>query len=132
MIIRISGWGQTGPYAQRPGFGTLIESVSGYAAINGFADREPVLPPMYLADGVAGGVLFRAVEPLAGIEAMRRSRDISISAPRDLRKLTSGPGRLAMLVRAAEPRHAYFRAEYRRVGFGPAPQAHAPVLVRVT
>jgi formyl-CoA transferase len=38
----------------RPGFGTLIEGMSGFAAINGFADREPVLPPMYLADGVAG------------------------------------------------------------------------------
>jgi crotonobetainyl-CoA:carnitine CoA-transferase CaiB-like acyl-CoA transferase len=54
VIIRISGWGQTGPYAQRPGFGTVIEGASGFAAINGFADREPVLPPMYLADGVAG------------------------------------------------------------------------------
>jgi crotonobetainyl-CoA:carnitine CoA-transferase CaiB-like acyl-CoA transferase len=54
VIIRISGWGQTGPYAQRPGFGTVIEGVSGFAAINGFADREPVLPPMYLADGIAG------------------------------------------------------------------------------
>ncbi|KJC40168.1 acyl-CoA transferase [Bradyrhizobium sp. LTSP849] len=54
IIIRISGWGQDGPYAQRPGFGTVIEGVSGFAAINGFADREPVLPPMYLADGVAG------------------------------------------------------------------------------
>ncbi|MDB5655907.1 MAG: CoA transferase [Tardiphaga sp.] len=54
VIVRISGWGQTGPYAQRPGFGTVIEGASGFAAINGFADREPVLPPMYLADGVAG------------------------------------------------------------------------------
>lgn len=54
VIIRISGWGQDGPYAQRPGFGTVIEGASGFAAINGFADREPVLPPMYLADGVAG------------------------------------------------------------------------------
>jgi len=54
VIIRISGWGQSGPYAQRPGFGTVIEGASGFAAINGFADREPVLPPMYLADGVAG------------------------------------------------------------------------------
>lgn len=53
-IIRISGWGQDGPYAQRPGFGTVIEGFSGFAAMNGFADREPVLPPMYLADGVAG------------------------------------------------------------------------------
>src|ERR1700712_325445 len=54
VVIRISGWGQTGPYAQRPGFGTVIEGASGFAAINGFADREPVLPPMYLADGIAG------------------------------------------------------------------------------
>ena len=54
VIMRISGWGQDGPYAQRPGFGTIIEGMSGFAAINGFADREPVLPPMYLADGVAG------------------------------------------------------------------------------
>ena len=54
VIVRISGWGQTGPYRRRPGFGTLIEGMSGFAAMNGFADREPVLPPMYLADSVAG------------------------------------------------------------------------------
>ena len=54
VIVRISGWGQDGPYHRRPGFGTLIEGMSGFAAINGFEDREPVLPPMYLADGVAG------------------------------------------------------------------------------
>jgi crotonobetainyl-CoA:carnitine CoA-transferase CaiB-like acyl-CoA transferase len=54
VIIRISGWGQTGPYRRRPAFGTLIEAMSGFASMNGFADREPVLPPMYLADGVAG------------------------------------------------------------------------------
>ncbi len=54
VIVRISGWGQDGPYRRRPGFGTLVEGMSGFAAINGFADREPVLPPMYLADAVAG------------------------------------------------------------------------------
>ena len=54
IIVRISGWGQTGPYSQRPGFGTLIEGISGFASMNGFEDREPVLPPMYLADGIAG------------------------------------------------------------------------------
>ena len=54
VVVRISGWGQDGPYSQRPGFGTLIEGMSGFAAMNGFADREPVLPPMYLADSVAG------------------------------------------------------------------------------
>ena len=48
-----------------------------------------------LPDGVAGGVLFRALEPLAGIQEMARRRGVSINRPRDLRLLTSGPGRLA-------------------------------------
>ncbi|HTN64234.1 MAG TPA: CoA transferase, partial [Devosia sp.] len=54
VIVRISGWGQTGPYSQRPGFGTLVEGMSGFANTNGFPDREPVLPPNALADSVAG------------------------------------------------------------------------------
>lgn len=54
VIVRVSGFGQDGPYRRRPGMGTLIEGMSGFAAINGFADREPVLPPIYLADAVAG------------------------------------------------------------------------------
>src|SRR5215471_16019360 len=45
VVLRISGWGQDGPYRDRPGFGTLVESMSGYAARTGFADREPALPP---------------------------------------------------------------------------------------
>jgi len=73
VIVRISGWGQDGPYSKRPGFGTLVEGMSGFAAINGFDDREPVLPPMYLADTIAGlygasGVLvaLREVETNGG------------------------------------------------------------------
>jgi formyl-CoA transferase len=54
VIVRISGWGQDGPYRRRPGFGTLVEGMSGFASMNGFADREPVLPPIYLADAMAG------------------------------------------------------------------------------
>ena len=54
VVVRISGWGQDGPYRRRPGFGTLIEGMSGFASMNGFGDREPVLPPMYLADTMAG------------------------------------------------------------------------------
>lgn len=54
VIVRISGWGQSGPYRHRPGFGTLVEGMSGFASMNGFGDREPLLPPMYLADSVAG------------------------------------------------------------------------------
>jgi len=54
VIVRISGWGQSGPYRRRPGFGTLVEGISGFASFNGFPDREPVLPPMYMADSYAG------------------------------------------------------------------------------
>ena len=67
IIVRISGWGQDGPYHRRPGFGTVIEGMSGFAAINGFEDREPVLPPMYLADGVAG--LYGASAVLIALRA---------------------------------------------------------------
>jgi DNA-3-methyladenine glycosylase len=48
-----------------------------------------------LQDGEAGGVLFRALEPLAGIEEMAHGRDLSLEDAKDRRKLTSGPGRLA-------------------------------------
>ena len=54
IVLRVSGFGQDGPYAGRPGFGSLIEGMSGFASMNGFADREPVLPPLALADMVAG------------------------------------------------------------------------------
>jgi len=46
-------------------------------------------------DGKAGGVLFRALEPLDGIEEMARARDVTLQGPRDLIRLTSGPGRMA-------------------------------------
>lgn len=54
VIVRISGWGQTGLYRDRPGFGSLVEGMSGFASLNGFPDRPPVLPPLALADMVAG------------------------------------------------------------------------------
>jgi crotonobetainyl-CoA:carnitine CoA-transferase CaiB-like acyl-CoA transferase len=54
VIVRVSGWGQTGPYRHKPGFGTLVEAYAGFAATNGFGDREPVLPPMFMADAYAG------------------------------------------------------------------------------
>jgi crotonobetainyl-CoA:carnitine CoA-transferase CaiB-like acyl-CoA transferase len=65
VLTRISGFGQTGPYAKRPGFGTLVEAMSGFASRNGFEDREPVLPPLALADMVAG--LSGAMATLAAV-----------------------------------------------------------------
>ena len=54
ILVRVSGFGQTGPYAALPGFGTLVEAMSGFASRTGFADRAPVLPPLALADMIAG------------------------------------------------------------------------------
>jgi crotonobetainyl-CoA:carnitine CoA-transferase CaiB-like acyl-CoA transferase len=54
IVVRVSGWGQDGPYRDKPGFGSLVEGMSGFAAKNGFADRPPVLPPLALADMIAG------------------------------------------------------------------------------
>jgi len=68
VIVRISGWGQSGPYKHRPGFGTLVEGMSGFASMNGFPDREPVLPPMYLADSVAG--LYGAAAAMIALRAV--------------------------------------------------------------
>ena len=52
VITRVSGFGQDGPYASRPGFATLAEAMSGFAAINGDPDGAPLLPPIALTDEV--------------------------------------------------------------------------------
>ncbi len=54
VVLRISGFGQTGPYRHRPGFGTVAEAMSGLVAITGFPDTPPLAPPIPLADEVAG------------------------------------------------------------------------------
>jgi crotonobetainyl-CoA:carnitine CoA-transferase CaiB-like acyl-CoA transferase len=70
VVVRVSGFGQTGPYAPLPGFGTLVEAMSGLAARTGFPDREPVLPPLALADMVAG--LYGAFAVMTALRARDR------------------------------------------------------------
>ncbi|MEV4619193.1 CoA transferase [Asanoa sp. NPDC049573] len=53
VVARVTGFGQSGPYARRPGFGTLAEAMSGFAAATGEPDGPPTLPPFGLADSVA-------------------------------------------------------------------------------
>jgi crotonobetainyl-CoA:carnitine CoA-transferase CaiB-like acyl-CoA transferase len=72
IVVRISGFGQTGPYAPLPGFGTLVEAMSGFAARTGFPDREPVLPPFALADMLAG--LYGAFATLAALRAREHGK----------------------------------------------------------
>lgn len=52
VILRVTGFGQDGPYAARPGFATIAEAMSGFAAINGEPDGGPLLPPIALTDEV--------------------------------------------------------------------------------
>jgi crotonobetainyl-CoA:carnitine CoA-transferase CaiB-like acyl-CoA transferase len=54
VITRVTGFGQSGPYAGRPGFATIAEAMSGFAAINGEPDGQPLLPPIALTDEVTG------------------------------------------------------------------------------
>jgi len=54
VIVRVTAFGQTGPYSGRPGFGTLAEAMSGFAATTGMPDGPPMLPPFGLADGITG------------------------------------------------------------------------------
>jgi crotonobetainyl-CoA:carnitine CoA-transferase CaiB-like acyl-CoA transferase len=61
VLARISGWGQTGPDRARPGFGTLIEAASGFAAMNGEPDGPPIVPAFPLADMSAGLYTAQAV-----------------------------------------------------------------------
>lgn len=70
VLLRVSGWGQTGPWSHRPGFGSLIEAMCGFAAMNGFPDRPPVLPPFALADSMAG--LYGAVAVLNALRHAER------------------------------------------------------------
>lgn len=61
VIVRLTGFGQTGPYASRAGFGTLAEAMSGFAAATGEADGPPTLPAFGLADSICGIAASSAV-----------------------------------------------------------------------
>jgi len=69
VIARVTGFGQIGPYRRRPGFGTLAEAMSGFAAITGEPDGPPTLPPFGLADGIT------ALATAAAIMFALRARD---------------------------------------------------------
>lgn len=61
IIARVTGFGQFGPYAHRAGFGTLAESMSGFATMTGEADGPPTLPPFALADGISALAISQAI-----------------------------------------------------------------------
>lgn len=80
VLARVSGFGQQGPYARRPGFGTLAEAMSGFAALNGEPDDPPLLPPLALADGVTAlATAFAILVALRARETTGRGQVVDTS-----------------------------------------------------
>ncbi|MEU0473915.1 CaiB/BaiF CoA transferase family protein [Streptomyces olivaceus] len=71
VLTRVTGFGQFGPYARRPGFGTLAEAMSGFAATTGEPDGPPTLPPFGLADSIAA--LATAFAVMTALSARERT-----------------------------------------------------------
>jgi crotonobetainyl-CoA:carnitine CoA-transferase CaiB-like acyl-CoA transferase len=124
VIVRISGWGQTGPYSSKPGFGTLVEAFSGFAAKNGFPDKPPALPNLGLADMIAGlsgafatMVALREVETNGGpgqvVDLSLLEPILSILGPDAAIYQHTGkkPTRLGNRVENVAPRNAYACAD---------------------
>ncbi|MFE0103900.1 CaiB/BaiF CoA transferase family protein [Streptomyces sp. NPDC059009] len=84
VLTRVTGFGQFGPYAHRPGFGTLAEAMSGFAAITGEPEAPPTLPPFGLADSIAGlATAFAVLTALAARDRTGRGQvvDMAIIEP---------------------------------------------------
>jgi formyl-CoA transferase len=85
IIGRISGYGQTGPYAPKPGFGTLAEAMSGFTYLNAHPDGPPTNPPLPLADMIAG--VHLALGVMIALRAQKRGEkggqeiDLSLYEP---------------------------------------------------
>ncbi|WP_405654127.1 CaiB/BaiF CoA transferase family protein [Streptomyces sp. RK9] len=84
VLARVTGFGQFGPYARRPGFGTLAEAMCGFAAATGEPDGPPTLPPFGLADSIAGlATAYAVMTALAAREHTGRGQvvDMAIIEP---------------------------------------------------
>ena len=142
IIVRVSGFGQDGPYRERPGFGTLVEGMSGFAAMNGFADREPVLPPLALADMVAGlygafAVMVARREVEAGrpgqvIDLPLLDPMVSILGPQAAMFQVSGeiPARTGSRSNTTSPRNVFRTRDGRYISISASIQAMAERLLR--
>lgn len=83
VFARISGYGQTGPYAPRPGYASVCEGVGGFRYINGFPDRPPARPNISLGDSLAGlhaafGILLALLERQRSGEGAGQVVDVAI------------------------------------------------------
>ena len=137
IIVRITGFGQDGPYRDRPGFGTLVEAMSGFASKNGFEDRPPVLPPLALADMISG--LYGAYAIMVALRVMERGGKgqvidlpllepmISVLGPDAAIYKVSGekPRRTGSRSLTTSPRNVYETSDHRFIAMSASIQAMA-------
>jgi crotonobetainyl-CoA:carnitine CoA-transferase CaiB-like acyl-CoA transferase len=142
IIVRITGFGQDGPYRDRPGFGTLVEAMSGFAAKNGFEDRPPVLPPLAMADMIAG--LYGAYAIMVALRVVEQGGKgqvidlplldpvISVLGPDPAIYQVSGqkPVRTGSRSLTTSPRNAYRTSDGRYIAISASIQAMAERLFR--
>jgi crotonobetainyl-CoA:carnitine CoA-transferase CaiB-like acyl-CoA transferase len=142
IIVRVTGFGQDGPYRDRPGFGTLVEAMSGFAAKNGYGDRPPVLPPLALADMVAG--LYGAYAVMIALRVVEQGGKgqvidlplldpiISILGPEAASYRVSGscPNAPAAARLTTSPRNVYGTSDGRFIAISASIQAMAERLFR--
>ncbi len=142
IIVRITGFGQDGPYRDRPGFGTLVEAMSGFASKNGFGDRPPVLPPLALADMIAG--LYGAYAIMVALRVVERGGRgqtidlplldpmISVLGPDAASYRVSGekPERTGSRSLTTSPRNVYGTSDGRFIAISASIQAMAERLFR--
>lgn len=144
IVLRVSGWGQTGPFKHKPGFGTLVEAMSGYAAMNGFADRPPTLPPLALADMVSGlygayatMIALREIETKSGegqvIDLSLFEPILSILGPMAANYQLTGKvtPRLGSRSATSSPRNVYVCSDGKYVALSASMQSMAERLFRV-
>ncbi len=142
IIVRITGFGQDGPYRDRPGFGTLVEAMSGFAAKNGFGDRPPVLPPLAMADMISG--LYGAYAIMVALRVVERGGKgqiidlpllepmISVLGPEAAMYTVSGekPARTGSRSLTTSPRNVYETSDGRFIAISASIQQMAERVFR--
>jgi len=143
VMVRVTGFGQTGPYAARPGYGTLAESMSGFAHLNGYPDGPPTLPPLALADGVAACVgAFATLAALRHRDATGQGQVVDQAIYEPLfwmfgtqalvyDQLGVIPGRTGNRTPMTVPRNSFQAADGRWFGLSGASQSVAERVVRL-
>ncbi|MHB1651224.1 MAG: CaiB/BaiF CoA transferase family protein [Desulfitobacteriaceae bacterium] len=144
IMLRVSGFGQDGPYSKRGGFGTIAEGMSGFASMNGYPDSPPTLPPIALADGVTS--IYAAMSIMIAVyerdvSGSGKGQIIDISLYEPLMRLMEAsivehsvlgtvPGRVGNRINSAAPRNVYQAKDGRWVALSASSQPIAENVFR--